>query len=919
MARSWQKPGSAETLFRLVSHDGNKRRWLRKTELAHWALALVLSCVPAWAGSVAEATTERTAPATGIALPALKTYNFSPARQMLQARDHAASGSGRADAESGSVEVVKQPAPQGEQAAMPGPADETIRVEDEKDAAALTPGPPLDPALEMQTGIPLYLEVYINGHPTNLIAEFVQLPGNGFAARAKELDDLGFLLPEGKADDELIRLSELGATARYDEAEQRLYITVDTQRLKKKVIDLAGTNRQKPELTPSGTGFVLNYGLYASGRSEKTFTRTAFEGISANLEGWVYSPHGTVFSSGLLKLENTSGTGKTRLRGRAIRLDTYWTYADLKSATTWLVGDIITSGPAWARPVRLGGVKVSRSFRLRPDIITVPLPSLSGTAAVPTTIDVYVNNLKVHSGMVEPGPFEIHNIPAISQGGVARLVMRDASGREIVREQSFFVSPRLLREDLMEFSIAAGIPRNSYGDASFDYAWKHPGLAGSMRYGLSNTLTLEAHGEAARNLVMAGGGVNFTLFNQAVISLAGAVSHSKEGMGYLTHAVLETGFAGFQLNASSLRTWGDFVDLAGVDASRIAPDAATAISSMTTYPKAVESVSIGYTLSDLHASVVTSLVHADPRDGKRTLTLNLSYQQGLWGKASLYVTGIVDVQDPGKPSVFAGFHMPLGGDRSLNTGGSYDAKGRYRAEMSIYKPLQMKDNAVGWQARVTYGDLKSLSASLAWRAPVMTIRGNVMQLGKGTTGHLSIDGALVVADRAVFAANRIMDAFAVVNAGAPGVRVRYENREVGKTRGDGRLLVTQLRSLERNKISIDPETLPVDAIVEDDKTYVVPGVRAGVVVNFKTRRTTDAALVILHDANGKPLPPGTEVRLEGVEEVFMVGYDGETYLEGLKKSNRIIAATDKGECQVSFSFSPGKEVQPVIGPLTCTP
>jgi outer membrane usher protein len=219
---------------------------------------------------------------------------------------------------------------------------------------------------------------------------------------------------------------------------------------------------------------------------------------------------------------------------------------------------------------------------------------------------------------------------------------------------------------------------------------------------------------------------------------------------------------------------------------------------------------------------------------------------------------------------------------------------------------------------VTYGDLKSAEASLAWRSPVMTIRGAAMQVNRASLAQLSVEGALVVADGSVFASNRITDAFAIVNAGAPGVRVRYENREVGKTRGDGRLLVTSLRSLQRNKISIDAETMPVDAIVESDKTYVVPGVRAGVVVNFNTRRLTRAALVILHDAEGKPLPPGSEVTLDGAEETFTVGYDGETFLDGLRETNHITVQTENGACEATFAFHPRKgEVQPVIGPVTC--
>jgi outer membrane usher protein len=350
---------------------------------------------------------------------------------------------------------------------------------------------------------------------------------------------------------------------------------------------------------------------------------------------------------------------------------------------------MISSGPSWARPVRMGGVQVSRSFSLRPDIVTAPLPELSGTAAVPTAIDVYVNNLKVHSGEVAPGPFSIQNIPAISQGGVARLVMRDASGREVVREQRFYVSPRLLRAGLAEFSLSAGVPRNGYGSKSFDYAWKKPGIVASGRYGLSNSLTLEGHAEAAPHLALVGGGVNYSLFGQALVSVSGAVSHSRNGTGFLSNVALETRIGGFAINATSMRTYGPYTDLAALAAVRSGPTPGGAgITSLPDVPRAVESLNVGYTFST-GTSLAASLVHAKPRKGKATDSLNLSLSQTLWNKASLYVTGLVDLDNPKKPSVFAGFSMPLGGGVSTSASANYDAQGRYRVSASVSKPLKM--------------------------------------------------------------------------------------------------------------------------------------------------------------------------------------------------------------------------------------
>jgi len=94
-----------------------------------------------------------------------------------------------------------------------------------------------------------------------------------------------------------------------------------------------------------------------------------------------------------------------------IRADTY-VQKDLPGPMETLVmGDAIGSGGAWSRPARFGGIRWARNFSLQPGYITFPMPSLSGSAALPSTIDVLVNNQRRQSQNVEPGPFDLTNIP----------------------------------------------------------------------------------------------------------------------------------------------------------------------------------------------------------------------------------------------------------------------------------------------------------------------------------------------------------------------------------------------------------------------------------------------------------------------------------------------------------------------------
>jgi len=47
--------------------------------------------------------------------------------------------------------------------------------------------------------------------------------------------------------------------------------------------------------------------------------------------------------------------------------------------------------------VRLGGAQIATDFSLRPDLVTFPVPIVAGSVAVPSNVDVLVNNVRVLS------------------------------------------------------------------------------------------------------------------------------------------------------------------------------------------------------------------------------------------------------------------------------------------------------------------------------------------------------------------------------------------------------------------------------------------------------------------------------------------------------------------------------------------
>jgi outer membrane usher protein len=226
----------------------------------------------------------------------------------------------------------------------------------------------------------------------------------------------------------------------------------------------------------------------------------------------------------------------------------------------------------------------------------------------------------------------------------------------------------------------------------------------------------------------------------------------------------------------------------------------------------------------------------------------------------------------------------------------------------------------GWSVGRTQSENAINSAAVSYRASAAKVAARVDQRGSKTRASVTVDGALVAAGGGVFASNRINDAFAIVDAGAPGVEVQHENRPAGRTNGGGKLLLPNLRSYQENHIAIDPADLPLDAVVNTTRTVVVPADRSGIVVNFEVDVDANAALVTFSGPDGKAIAVGASGTTETGSEPFVVGYDGQTLVEDLKASNRLtLTLPDETTCVATFQYKPQRGKQVSITDAICQP
>ena len=766
----------------------------------------------------------------------------------------------------------------------------------------------------------LLLEVHLNGRPTVKIGEF-KLVGGQLRSRRAELRELGLLVSDNSyaQPDDLVPLSALpGVSFRLDTVHQQLFLKVSDKSL---LPNLVETGSLTPPMSnvESGTGALLNYDI--------TGTVTGGRAVAAGLLDFrAFSPWG-IISSGFLAYAR--GSFEALDAPSIIRLDTSYTISNPATLRRIRVGDFISGGLSWTRPVRLGGAQFSLEFELRPDLITFPLPLVSGSSAVPSTLDVLVNGTRLFSRDIEAGPFTIPQLPVVNGAGTISTTLTDALGKQVSTTLPFYATSALLDTGLQSFSGQIGFLRQNYGLISNDYRQ----LAGSATYrrGLSDILTIEVSAEHVNHVSMAGIGGVFNFQNIAIVNAAAATSVGAGRFGNQFSVGVQHIGTVFSISGSIVAASKRYRDLASVNGER-PPRLQISVNGGMALGR-IGSIGIAYVGIFRDASLVKGVMfdQVDDNGGPRSLlpqngisylqpaqrasVASASYSVQL-RRTSLFITGFRDFARRGSGGALAGISMAFGSRSSASVNSGWSKDGATFQGQASQSAVAVGD--WGYQIVASPSHPEHEYGEVSYRAPFSLLSAGLDRSHRETTVRVEAQGSVVLIADSLFASNTIHDSFAVVDTnGLAGVHVRSENRDVGVTDRKGRLLVPELRSFDINHLSIEPTDIPLDIILENSMRSVRPQDRSGVIVRF-AGEPHHAALLRIVDKAGVPVQMGSSARLVGHDPV-PVGYDGEAYLSGMTAQNQILVERPDGRrCAVSINFTPVAGEIPVLGPLTCT-
>ncbi|HEY0267564.1 MAG TPA: fimbria/pilus outer membrane usher protein, partial [Rhizomicrobium sp.] len=400
------------------------------------------------------------------------------------------------------------------------------------------------------------LAVSLNGRDTGVIAPVATQAGHLFLASG-DFRKLQLTLDIRAGADGRYDLAHVaGLDARVDDAGQRLILTVAAAALPRRLYDLDAGQAAMPA-PRSDSGAILHYDLSATADDVRRFGSGVSGGASLGLD--VFTPQARIANSGFLS-GNATGW-------RGARLDSAAMFENPEDLTHLILGDAISVTPDWGRAVRFGGVEWASDFGLRPGLVTQPLPAFFGQSEVPATVDVFSGAAKLYQQDVESGPFELRNLPIVTGGGSATVVTHDVLGRETSQTIALYTDAGLLAPGLESYALDAGFLRRGYGQSSFGY--DTPLLSGNWRHGFTDTLTVEAHGEAAPGLALLGGGAEWGFgFGSLAADLAGnGGDHVGNMASFSAHALAGP----FNLYGQGWFASGGWRDLASLTAGGVAP------------------------------------------------------------------------------------------------------------------------------------------------------------------------------------------------------------------------------------------------------------------------------------------------------------------------------------------------------------
>jgi len=506
----------------------------------------------------------------------------------------------------------------------------------------------------------------------------------------------------------------------------------------------------------------------------------------------------------------------------------------------------------------VGGVTLTKNYNIDPYLIRFPSLTLGGAITTPSEVNLYVNGFLTRRERLDPGEFQLKNVPAIVGLGNADIVIKDAFGREHVISKEFYYSDRLLEKGLHEYSYSIGFRREDFGTKSFSYG--NPAILAFHNYGFTERLKGGFALEASDETINAGPTASLLISKIGVVDAVFAASNSdgKTGFGsYLNYSFLSP-FFNANLSVRSLtRNYSNLMLSPSEDKVSFELGGVAGWTH-----RLYGSLSLAYSFSQMH---VGHDVKQYAASYNKILTRNLTF---------FSITSRREDAEGTNDQIFLGLNVYFGKGISANL--NYTAKeGDGITAVGLQKNLP-PGPGFGFNANVeTRRDDTNMYGGVQYQNEYGIYGIRAQKIEEHEDFIFSAAGGIGYIDGSFFVSRPIMDAFAKVNVdGIEGIRVYAFGNEIGKTDKKGNVIVPDIHSFIDNRIDIENRDVPINYNIPTLTQYISLPFRGGSLVKFDVTKIQGiiGRIFVIEDGMKKPLEAGDmQVR---VKEKIITGLVG---------------------------------------------
>ncbi|WP_273778475.1 fimbria/pilus outer membrane usher protein [Acinetobacter sp. GSS19] len=561
--------------------------------------------------------------------------------------------------------------------------------------------------------------------------------------------------------------------------------------------------------------------------------------------------------------ENENDSGKA-----FARLNTSLDFDFSDSLTSLTIGDTTTISNALINSFRFGGISWGSNYTNRPDFIYWNVPSLEGSAVVPSTVDLYLNGVSIFKQTVSPGDYNLQVGANIQNAGEAQLVVEDVLGNRTVQSFPILISSRLLKPGLNEYNLSLGKIRYDYSSGENDYREFFTSLY--FRRGISSKTTLGANASYSKDLQSLG-----LLWTQAVskyftADVVGVISHTDDQQGYSAGLSLNKNFGRFNFGLSSRYTSDDYKVL-GYDDGFVMPKWENLLYFGLTDLPIFQNFNMNY---------VEQRQHQDQNSrGVDRKVLRAEFSRQITADLSMRAGYFKEFDEQADSGAFLFLTYNFGKNRTLYADYSTEGDASLTYAQSNYGQLGL-DYAVGVQRRSDREMIYNVDGQIKTRVGDLTLQH--VQSDQSHQTQAGYRGAMVWLDGQFNFTQPVDNAFALVRVGDySDIDVYRTLALAGKTNKRGYVFVHDIPAYVNYDISFDIDQLPMDDKVPFSSKKISALDKRGYVVNFPVYHAQKAVIRLL-DINQHRFVAGSEVHLDNPEkDIYPVGTDGLVTLYGL--------------------------------------